>query len=133
MKLIVLLGIFSLLLLSCNKDRKTFTLKTIKLSSYSPSKHSTQNLFIKILNSNGAVLNTTDNYPGSLTLPATYAIEPTLKLKLYKNQYTIQLWGDSSGFIGSSEINMDDYKIIFPIDMEVKNEDLSFNIKGSWK
>lgn len=133
MKLFVLLGVCSLLLLSCNKDKKTFTLKTVKLNSYTQSKHSAQNLFVKVVDENGTVLNITDNYPGSFTLPATFAIDPTLKLKLYKNQYAVQLWGDSIGLIGSSEINMDEYKIIFPIDMETKSEDVSFNVAGSWR
>lgn len=133
MKIFLVLGVCCLLLLSCNKDRKTFTLKTVKLNSYTQSKHSAQNLYIKVVDINGAVLNTTDNYPGSFTLPATYAIEPTLKLQLYKKGCALQLWGDSTGFIGSSEINMDEYKIIFPIDMETKSEDVSFNVSGSWR
>ncbi len=133
MKLFLTLSVCSLLVVGCNKDRKTFTLKTVKLNSYSESKHSSQNLFVKVVDKNDIVLNTTGKYPGSFTLPATFAIDPSLNLKLYKDQYTVQLWGDSTGLIGSSEINMDEYKIIFPIDMETESEEVSFNLAGSWK
>lgn len=127
------LGFCGLLFVGCNKNRKTFTLKSVKVNSYNAAKHFSQNIFVKITENDEIVLAITASYPADLTLPATFAVNPHLELKLYKNNYTVQLWGDSTGFISRSQINMDEYKIIFPIDMETKSDDVSFNVAGSWK
>lgn len=54
-------------------------------------------------------------------------------MTLYHKSYRVQLYGDVSGLIGACSVNMDEYKIIFPIDMEVKNDSLSISMTGSWE
>jgi len=121
--------------LGCKKDRYEFTLKAVKLNSFHKKHHFSENLFIKIVEPSDttSVLATTDIYPGNITLPATYAVHPGLLRHLYVNPVTLQLWGDSSGFISSNTLDMKEYKIIYPIDMEVENEEVSFSLLGSWK
>ena len=121
------------LIASCTKDDKTFRLKSIKLNDYRQNNLPVQKLHLEVFGAEGATaIAHTDNYPSDLTLPATFAIHPTLPMTLYNKGYQIQLWGDLSGHIASCNVNMDTYKIIFPIDMEVKNDSLSVSIMGSW-
>lgn len=132
---IVLISIFVLSFTSCSKDRYEFTMKYIKLNSYHKSLYPDQNLFLKIVDANNAntVLAQTESYPSTLPLPATFALHSHLRIHLYKEHLAIQLWGDSTGLIAASTINMDEYKIIFPIEMETENENVSFSVMGSWK
>lgn len=127
--------LFALLLLSCNKDNKEFTLKAIKLNAYKMPANTAEHLFLKVLDIShrGDTLAVTRSYPAQLTLPATFAVSPVVKWKLYKGGYHIELWGDSTGKMGACDVNMDEYKIIFPIDMEVKSDDLDVSILGSWE
>lgn len=124
-----------LFFMGCTKDRYIFTMKSIKLNSYKKNQLITQNIFLKIITTDGSntVLATTESYPSSLTLPAIFAINPRLHLHLYKDPIIIQLWGTSTGFIASSTLNMKEYKIIYPIDMETENEEVSFSVMGSWE
>lgn len=110
-------------------------MKTIQLHSYDKTQVSDQNLFIKVVDNNlSTVLAITDNYPSRWTLPATFIIKSKPQLHLYNNEHiSVQLWGDSSGFIGSSTIHMKEYKIQFPIDMETKEGTTSFSIAGTWE
>lgn len=135
MKRLLLVSLCCLLFLSCENDRYVFTMKSIKLNSYHKSEYPEQNLSLKVveLQDTHSVLASTDSYPSNLTLPATFAINSPLHLHLYKDNIGIELWGDSTGFIASSEISMSEYKIIFPIDMETENDSVSFSVRGSWK
>ena len=133
---IKLLFIITLLLscLACKKEDKVFTLKTIQLNHYSPRDIPKQFLYLKVLESHDTtVLAETDTYPSAYTLPAQFGIHPQLSLPLYAQNYTIQLWGDVTGFLGECEVDMHHYKIILPIEMEAENEELSVSIKGSWE
>ncbi len=122
-------------LTSCTKENKIFSLKTIRLNDCRSTNIHVQNVYFKVFidNNTATPLTTTDVYPGNLTLPATFKVTPTLPMTLYSKTYYVQLWGDSTGYIGACKINMADYKIIFPIDMEVKNDSLNISIMGSWK
>jgi hypothetical protein len=110
-------------------------MKTVKLNKYLKSKYPQQNLFIKVVKADnpGNVLAVTETYPSFLTLPATFAVNPFIKIHLYKELIAIQLWGDSTGLIASNTINMKEYKIIYPIDMEMGNDSVSFSVTGNWK
>ena len=117
----------------CKKEDSVFTLKTVKLNKY-PHTSISQRLYLKVFNENlNTVLSQTDVYPSDLTLPASFSITPQISLKPYKEHYRFELWGDVSGLIGSCQMNMDDYKIIFPIDMEVKSDSLIISATGSWR
>ena len=110
-------------------------MKCIKLNSYHKSQYPAQNLSLKIVKADNAntVLANTESYPSTLTLPATFALNSHLRIHLYKEHIAIQLWGDSTGLIAASAIDMEEYKIIFPIEMETGNENISFSVVGSWK
>ena len=120
-------------LAGCSKDDKTFSLKTIRLNDYRKTNLPIQKLHLEVYDGN-TPMTYTDSYPSDLTLPATFAVHPAVPMTLYNNKtYQIRLWGDSTGYLGSCNINMDEYKIIFPIGMEVENDSLSVSIMGSWK
>ncbi len=119
---------------SCAKDDKKFSLKTITLNDYGSKNAPTQQLYFEVFEDNtSTAIAHTDLYPSNLTLPATFIIHPSLPMKLYKNAYHFELRGDVTGYISSCEVNMDDYKIIFPIDLEIKNDSMNISIKGSWE
>lgn len=123
-----------LLCTGCKKENIAFTLKTIRLHEYRHANLPTQLLYLKVCEDDTAmVLAHTNGYPSSLTLPATFSVHPAIPMTLYKKHYRFQLWGDVSGYIGGCRVDMDEYKIIFPIDMEVTNDSLSISISGSWK
>lgn len=132
-KLIYLLACL-LIFVGCKKTDKIFTLKTIQLNHYSAHQTNEELLWLKVLDTDlVTVLAETDRYPSKYTLPARFAIHPSLPLPLYAQHYTIQLWGDSTGLLGECIVDMDDYKIVFPIDMEVDSETLGVSIQGSWQ
>lgn len=123
-----------LLLTGCTKDNKVFTLKTIRLNAYSEANLPAQKLYLEVFEDNGTTpLAHTAFYPSGLTLPALFKVAPSIPMTLYSKNYYVQLSGDSSGYIASCRINMEEYKIIFPIDMEVENDSLNVSIMGSWK
>ncbi len=118
----------------CTRDDISFSLKTIRLNNYERKTTVHQKLHLEVFDDNKSVaLASTDLYPSDLTLPASFKVDPAVPMALYKKAYHVQLWGDSTGYIGSCQINMDEYKIVFPIDMEVKNDSLNISIMGSWK
>jgi hypothetical protein len=130
--IIFILG--SIFIASCENDTHVFTMKAIRLNHYHKAEYPAQNLSLKVVDpKDKSVLGVTDSYPSNLTLPATFAINPSLHLQLYKEDIVVQLWGDSTGYMTSSEIDMDEYKIIFPIDMETENDSVNFSVLGSWK
>ncbi|GAL85152.1 hypothetical protein MYP_2381 [Sporocytophaga myxococcoides] len=111
-------------------------MKTIKLNSYRRANFPSQFLTVKVVNTGfgNHILGTTGKYPSDFTLPAIFALDKELELHLYKEDHiSIQLWGDSTGFIASSTIDMEEYKIIYPIDMETKSDSVSFSVMGSWE
>lgn len=121
--------------ISCKKEDKIFILKTIQLNHYKMhADTSKQNLFFKILNPRGSILLAeTGSYPSAYTLPAQFGVHPHVSLPLYAQNYSIQLWSDRSGLLGECEVDMQAYKIIFPIEMEVESENLEISIAGSWE
>jgi hypothetical protein len=135
MRGLILSGLCIVLLSGCSKERYVFALKAVKLNSYHLSPQVDQNLFVKVVrdDEDKTVLATTDTYPSTLTLPATFAITPSLRLHLYGGDHiVVELWGDVTGLIASRAINMNEYKIKFPLDMEAKNAVASFSVMGSW-
>lgn len=130
---IIAISLLAAVLTGCAKERKTFTLKTIRLNDYRHTTVPAQQLRLEVADGNSTKpLAYTELYPGDLPLPATFNIYPTLPMTLYSKTYEVRLWGTATGYIGSCRIDMDAYKIIFPIDMEVKNDSLSISIMGSW-
>ncbi|MBL7711760.1 MAG: hypothetical protein JNL13_04825 [Chitinophagaceae bacterium] len=117
---------------SCTRQHKIFTLKTIRLNDYRQAKRPAQKLHLEVVEGNTLLAHTAP-YPSELTLPVSFKAEPAARLSLYSKTYSIQLHGDSSGLIGSCNVTMEEYKIIFPIDMEVRNDSLSVSILGSWQ
>ena len=123
-----------LLCAGCQKENIDFTLKSVRLNDYRDTDLPVQQLYLKICEDDTAVvLAHTNKYPSNLTLPATFSVHPAIPMPLYRKHYRFQLWGDVSGYIGGCRVEMDEYKIVFPIDMEVKNDSLSISISGSWK
>ncbi len=120
-------------LISCTKDNKIFNLKTIRLNECRQINKQTERLYLKIFDAHAVFLTQTESYPNDLPLPVTLKVKPNIPMALYKGSYFIQLWGDTTGYISSCRINMDEYKIIFPIDMEVKSDSLIISLQGSWK
>lgn len=133
MKNIVVL-LFAILFAGCAKDNKTFSLKVIRLNDYRQTNLPDQKLHLELIeDGTSAVLARTDSYPSDLTLPATFNVHPSVPMMPYSKTYRIQLWGEVTGYMGSCRINMDEYKIIFPIDMEVAGDSLNVSIAGSWR
>lgn len=122
-------------LLSCNNDDNTFHLKSVKLNEFSQRKDlPKQKLYIKAFSDDLPVaLAQTEDYPSDMPLPASLKIYPTANMNLYGKPYHLELWGNINGYIGRCNINMDDYKIVFPIEMEVENDSLNISILGSWE
>ncbi len=133
-KILLIAGCLTILT-GCKKDRYIFTMKSVRLVHYHKKHDLAENLFIKVVNTDDeTVLATTGNYPSDLTLPATFGVHPSLKLHLYKkDNIALQLWGEASGMIAVATIRMKEYKIIFPIDMEVEGESATFSVMGSWE
>lgn len=124
--------LLAILFAGCAKENKTFSLKTLRLNDYREKNLPVQKLHLEVFDGNTQLVHT-DDYPSELTLPATFGIHSAIPMTLYNKTYLIKLWGDSSGCIGTCRIDVDAYQIIFPIDMEVKNDSLSVSVMGSWK
>lgn len=135
--IIVLLLAPLMLLVACKKKEKIeFTLTNLTLKKLNKENLPKQNLFLKVIrqeNSNEQILVTTDKYPSEYTLPAKFGIEKPIKMNFYKNTYRVALYGDSSGYIGSNPINIKDYKILYPLDMETEENGISIVLSGTWK
>ncbi|PZF74752.1 hypothetical protein [Taibaiella soli] len=131
---IVLIALLAVVIGGCTKENKTFTLKTIKLNNYLRANLPAQKVYLKVFDdANAAALAETELYASDLSLPATLNVHPSADMTLYKKGYHVELWGDSTGYIASCNIHMDDYKIVFPIDMDVKNDSLNVDIMGGWR
>jgi len=135
MKKLLILIVFIVGVVACRKDRYVFTMKLVTLNSYHQSQYPAQNIYIKIIDidEGNATLATTGAYTSSLPLPLTLTLNPNPKIHLYKEHITVQLWGDSTGLIGSSAINMKNYKISFQLTMETKSSNLDATISGTWQ
>ncbi|MGN6180879.1 MAG: hypothetical protein ACTHNW_16980 [Mucilaginibacter sp.] len=130
----IFLGLLTVVLAGCAKNNKNFTLTSIQLNGYKHVNIPAQHLYLKVFNDQLAVpLTRTQLYPNDLPLPAIFNVSPTISMTLYKKSYHIQLWGDSTGYISSCRINMNSYKIIFPLSMTAKSDSLSVTINGSWQ
>ena len=124
----------ALLCAGCKKEDIAFTLKSVRLNEYRKTNLPAQKLYLKVCEEDTAVvLARTEKYPSDLTLPAVFAIRPLIPLNLYKKGYRFQLCGDVSGYLAGCRVDMDEFKIIFPSDMEVSNDSLSISISGSRK
>jgi hypothetical protein len=125
--LLILNGLFS-----CNNDDNTFHLKTVKLLEYSKNLPE-QKLYIKAFSDDlPESIAPTEEYTSTLPFPATLKMYPSPSMNLYGKNYHLELWGGISGYIGRCDIDMDDYKIVFPIDMEIENDSLSISMQGTW-
>ncbi|WP_353145416.1 hypothetical protein [Chryseobacterium sp.] len=137
MKITKILSLFTFIIfcISCSNDDNIFHLKTIRLNEYELHKSlPEQHLYLKVFdNENTSSMTETESFPSYLPLPVTVKADPSPQMNLYARPYRIELWGDVSGLIGSCTVNMDDYKIVFPIDMEVKSENLEVSLLGSWE
>ena len=122
-------------LFSCQNDDRTFQLDTVKLEQFEKEKSlPEQKLFIKVFKEESKIsIAETELYPSDLPLPATLKMYPSPEMNLYVTSYHLELWGNITGYIDRCSVHMDDYKIIFPIDMEVKGEHLEISMQGSWK
>lgn len=124
-------------LMACKKKEKIeFTLNNLTLKSIKQDNLPSQKLYIKVLmldNITEEVLATTNKYPGEYTLPVKYGLENPVKMNFYKHTYAVALYGDSSGYIEKNTVNINDYKILYPLDMETKNNGLEIVLSGTWR
>lgn len=134
MKHITLLAIIGISLAACQKDNKYFKLRTLTINSYSKKNLPQQRIYVRVVNSADAqqVIGVSASYPSDLPLPVTLGVTSSLKQTLYKRPCVIELWGDITGLLSSEEINIAQYKIIFPLEMDVENEVMDVTLKGSW-
>lgn len=95
---------------------------------------SAQKLYFKVFKSDSeSPLTQTGFYPSDYTMPAAFKVFPSAEMQLYGKAYNVQLWSKTAGYLGRCDIDMDEYKIVFPIDMEIKNDSLNISIQGSWQ
>jgi hypothetical protein len=134
MKYIIATIALVMVLTSCNKKGQDFKIKSVTLLAHRPLQYQQELLRVKFLDGADSqkVIGVTSGYPVNLPLPATMLVDPSFKLKLYHQPCYVQLWGDSTGLIGTCKVNMDDYKIIFPLEMEVVNSDMKVTLTGKW-
>lgn len=122
---------------ACHKKEKIeFFLKKLSLDKLEKDTYPPQNYYLKVIESdeNGSkVICTSDVYSSSLTLPANYGITPSAHLNFYKKDYSIELWGDSSQLISSNPVHLDDYKIIYPLEMETEYKEIGITLYGTWR
>ena len=134
MKHIILVFLLIIGISACSKEDENFKLKTVTLTAYKGAALSQQRIYIKIVDAadTARVVGKSASYPSDLSLPATLGLESAVKQPFYKNTCYVQLWGDTDGMISSVKVNMDKYKIIFPLAMEVGNEVFEVTLSGSW-
>jgi len=122
-------------MVGCTNDNNTFTLKTIKLNDFKGrTTKPAQKLYFKVFKSDSeAPLTQTGFYPSDYTMPATFKVFPSAEMQLYGKAYNVQLWSETAGYLGRCDIDMEEYKIVFPIDMEIKNDSLNISIQGTWE
>ncbi len=131
----IFFSLFILFMMSCTNDNNTFTLKTIKLNDFEGrTTLPAQKLYFKVFKNGSEVpLTETGFYPSDYTMPATFKVFPSIGMQLYGKAYNVQLWSETEGCLGRCDIDMDEYKIIFPIDIEVENDSLNIAIQGNWE
>ncbi|MBS1652094.1 MAG: hypothetical protein JSU07_08810 [Bacteroidetes bacterium] len=122
---------------ACKKNKDiNFTLNTLTLKADNLINLPKQNLYLKLLLVTGnakTALTTTGIYPSVYTLPAVFAIDKPVVMNFYKNNYAVALYGDSTGFIGSNAININNYKILYPLEMDTENNGLGIVLGGTWR
>lgn len=121
---------------ACGKKNAVFVMKAVTLDLYiQKDTLPAQDLFIRIVDTGDAsVLAQTDKYKSGQTLPATFNLEPHPEIQLYRqDDISLQLWGDSSGYLAARTIDLEEYTILFPIDIEAGSDSVRFSVKGSWK
>lgn len=126
--------ILVILFSSCSKENQEFKIKTVTLNSHQEGKYPQELLRVRFLDGSDTqhILGVTSGYPANLPLPVVLSVTPAFKLKLYKQPCYVQIWGDSTGLIGSCKVNMDKYKIIFPLEMEVQSPGINVTLSGQW-
>lgn len=124
----------SVLLFNCDNEHKEFQLNSIKLKSYKKSDNIGEKLYFRVVDGGESdkILATTDRFSANSTMPILLGLDAKVRYKLYSEPFLIQLVSDSTNVIGSTFVNMDEYKIVFPIDMEIENEEMDITISGSW-
>lgn len=134
MKHLLFALILVILISGCSKKNEEFKIATVTLNGHQTGKYPQELLSVRFLDGTDSqrVLGVTSGYPANLPLPATLAVDPGFKIQLYKQPCYVQVWGDSSGLIGSVKVNMDLYKIIFPLEMEVKDAGMDVTLSGQW-
>ncbi|WPU96237.1 hypothetical protein SNE25_11980 [Mucilaginibacter sabulilitoris] len=134
MKYITLAAIIALCITACRKDDQNFKLKTITINAYTKKDLPLQRIYVRIVDAADTqrIIGISAAYPSNLPLPVTLGVTSAMKQALYKNTCRVLLYGDSTGLLSSQKMNMDNYKIIFPLEMDVKNEDMDITLSGSW-
>lgn len=134
LKQIIIILFMTASVMSCSNEDNTFHLNTVKLIEYSQRESiSEQRIFIKAFsNDSPEPLAQTEKFSNALPMPITLKMHPKAEMNLYGKDYHLELWGEVSGFIGRCDIDMDNYKIVFPIDMEIEGEELTASIQGGW-
>jgi hypothetical protein len=134
MKYITLLAIVIVSITACQKDNQNFKLKTVTINAYTNKSSGLQHVYVRIVDAADTqrLVGKSASYPSNLPLPVMLGITSSLKQALYKQTCIVQLWADSTGLISSQRVNMGSYKIIFPLEMDVKNKDMDVMLSGSW-
>jgi hypothetical protein len=135
MKNILLIAFVAVCMIACRKDDQNFKLKIITINSYTKKDLPVQRLYVQVVDATDTqrVIGKSESYPSNLPLPVTLAVPGSQKQTLYKTSCYVQLWGDSAGMITSAKMNMDLYKISFPLSMNVSNKDMDITLSGSWE
>ncbi len=135
---IVVFLVLSALLIGCKKknEKIEFTLNSLTLKSLKKENLPKQNMYIKVIKTDNSVeeeLAVTGKYPSQYTLPVKFGLENLIKMNFYKHTYFVVLYGDSTGEIGSNPINIKDYKILYPLDMETDKDGVGIVLSGTWR
>lgn len=134
MKQLILVFIIAIASSACSKQNQHFKAKSVTLNGHEILNYPHELLRLRFLDGldSTKVLGSTTGYPADLPLPAVLAINPGFTIQLYKDPCYVQLWGDSSGLIGTAKVNMNHYKIIFPLEMEIKSAGFDVTLAGVW-
>lgn len=126
-----------LVMSGCKKKEKIeFTLNSLTLKADKTDNMPKQNLYLKVLkitSSSQEELTTTNKYPSEYTLPVKFELKHSIQMNFYKNTYAVALYGDSSGCIATNVVNIKDYKILYPLDMETEANGLKIVLSGTWR
>lgn len=123
---------------ACKKKNESidFHLNSLTLKSTVLNNLPKQNLYLKVIqikNFNEIELASTNKYPSNYTLPVKFGLEKSISMNFYKNDYKISLYGDSSGCLSKNTINIKDYKILYPLDMDTEDNNTTIILSGTWK